>query len=145
MGQDTAGRDAYRVRDAAALLGVSDDTVRRWIDAGELPQRHDAAGRIVVDGEHLAAFARRQATPQPDVLGGGTSARNRLVGLVTHVASDPVMSEVELQCGPFSVTSLMSTRSVDRLGLRPGRLAVAVVKATTVIVDVPDTPRGDRS
>lgn len=130
----------FRVREAAALLGVSDDTVRRLIDAGELNATKDAAGRIAVGGAELAAYARDRATRPPDVLEGATSARNRLVGLVTNVVSDRVMSEVELQCGPFTMVSLMSTSSVRRLGLRPGSLAVAVVKATTVIVD---TPRPD--
>lgn len=127
----------YRVKDAAALLGVSDDSVRRWLDQGALTERRDDSGRLVVDGAELAEFARSHASPPPEVLGSGSSARNRLVGLVTSVTSDTVMSEVELQCGPFTVVSLMSTASVRRLGLEPGSLAVAVVKATTVIVDVP--------
>ncbi len=125
----------YRVRDAAVLLGVSDDTVRRWIDQGSLGAVKDDTGRLVVDGVALAEHARRSAADPPQVFGGVTSARNRLVGLVTAVTSDVVMSEVELQCGPFTIVSLMSTASVHRLGLRPGRLAVAVVKATNVIVE----------
>lgn len=125
----------FRVRDAAALLGLSDDTVRRLIDHGELPSSKDEAGRIVIDGVALATYARERASAPPDVLSGQTSARNRFVGLVTAVTCDKVMAEVELQCGPFTVVSLMSTRSVQRLGLEPGSLAVAVVKATTVIVD----------
>ena len=67
--------------------------------------------------------------------GGQTSARNRLVGLVTKVTSDRVMSQVEMQCGPFRIVSLMSTEAVGDLGLEPGVVAVAVVKATTVIVE----------
>ena len=126
-----------RVRDAAALLGVSDDTVRRWIDSGALPAHKDDAGRKVVDGSDLAAFAREIATPPPDPTGTGSSARNRLAGLVTKVTSDVVMSEVEMQCGPFRVVSLMSTESVRQLGLEPGTVSVAVVKATTVIVEAP--------
>ncbi|QCB50879.1 helix-turn-helix domain-containing protein [Rhodococcus sp. PAMC28707] len=124
-----------RIKDAAALLGVSDDTVRRWIDNGTLVAYKDNAGRKVVDGAALAVFAREQATPPPDPTGSGSSARNRLVGLVTAVTSDTVMSEVEMQCGPFTIVSLMSTESVRTLGLEPGRVAVAVVKATTVIVE----------
>lgn len=124
-----------RIKDAAALLGVSDDTVRRWIDNGTLVAHKDNAGRKVVDGAALAAFAREQSTPPPDPTDSGSSARNRLVGLVTAVTSDTVMSEVEMQCGPFTVVSLMSTESVRTLGLEPGRIAVAVVKATTVIVE----------
>lgn len=126
-----------RVKDAAALLGVSDDTVRRWIDSGSLPADKDDAGRKVIDGAELAQFARAHASPPPDPTGSGSSARNRLVGLVTKVTSDTVMSEVEMQCGPFTVVSLMSTESVRNLGLEPGTISVAVVKATTVIVEAP--------
>ncbi|MDJ0391854.1 helix-turn-helix domain-containing protein [Rhodococcus sp. G-MC3] len=124
-----------RVKDAAALLGVSDDTVRRWIDGGALPSEKDDSGRKVIDGADLALFARGHASPPPDPTGTESSARNRLVGLVTKVTSDLVMSEVEMQCGPFTVVSLMSTESVRTLGLEPGSIAVAVVKATTVIVE----------
>ncbi|MFB1299226.1 molybdopterin-binding protein [Mycobacterium sp. pW049] len=128
---------AIRIRDAAILLGVSDDTVRRWIDSGSLAASRDDSGRMVVDGKTLAEFARDHATPPPDPLGGGSSARNRLVGLVTQVTADKVMSEVQMQCGPFTVVSLMSTASARQLGLEPGVVAVAVVKATTVIIETP--------
>lgn len=126
---------AIRIKDAATLLGVSDDTVRRWIDSGSLASVKDESGRKVIDGAELAAFAREHATPPPDLLGVGSSARNRLVGLVTEVTADTVMSEVQMQCGPFTVVSLMSTTSARQLGLEPGVVAVAVVKATTVIVE----------
>lgn len=129
-----------RIRDAATLLGVSDDTVRRWIDSGTLESAKDEAGRKVIDGRVLANFAREHASPPPDVLGVGSSARNRLVGLVTAVTADTVMSEVQMQCGPFTVVSLMSSESVRRLGLEPGVVAVAVVKATTVIIETPGRP-----
>jgi molybdopterin-binding protein len=126
-----------RIRDAAHFLGVSDDTVRRWIDAGLLPHERDASNRLVVDGRALAEFAQAQASPAPDPSQVARSARNRFVGLVTRVVSDVVMSQVELQCGPFRVVSLMSTEAVRELGLEPGSVAVAVVKATTVIVETP--------
>lgn len=128
--------DGIRVRDAAVLLGVSDDTVRRWVDAGRLRASREG-GRILVDGPDLARLAREHAAEPPDVLGVGSSARNRLVGLVTEVTVDGVMAEVQMQCGPFTITSLMSRTSAERLGLVPGSLAVAVVKATTVIVETP--------
>jgi molybdopterin-binding protein len=83
-------------------------------------------------------FAREQATTAPDPLGVASSARNRFVGLVTDIRMDPVMSQVELQCGPFRVVSLMSSDSVRHLDLQLGSLAVAVVKATTVIVEAPE-------
>ena len=127
-----------RVRDAAEFLGVSDDTVRRWIDDGALSAHHDESGRKVIDGAELAQFARANAAGAPrDPLGIGSSARNRFVGLVTDVVTDKVMAQVEMQCGPFTVVSLMSTQAVRELGLKPGSVAVAVVKATTVIVETP--------
>lgn len=129
---------AIRIKDAAAFLGVSDDTVRRWIDNGTLPSHKDDSGRKVIAGDVLAEFARDHATPPPNPLGVASSARNRLVGLVTKVTSDRVMSEVQIQCGPFTVVSLMSTESATQLGLAPGVVAVAIVKATNVIVETPE-------
>ncbi|SHE79640.1 TOBE domain-containing protein [Streptoalloteichus hindustanus] len=127
----------YRIAEAAGLLGVSDDTVRRWVDGGQLGASRDGAGRMVLDGAELAAFARVQARATPDPSGVGRSARNRFVGLVTDVVADRVMAQVELQCGPHRVVSLMSTEAVEELGLRPGVLAVAVVKSTQVVVETP--------
>lgn len=125
-----------RIRQAAELLGVSDDTVRRWINQGTLAVSHDAAGRKVIASEDLAHFSRTNApAPPADPLSIGSSARNRFVGLVTSVVSDKVMTQVEMQCGPFTVVSLMSTEAAEELHLRPGSVAVAVVKATTVIVE----------
>ena len=129
-----------RVRRAAELLGVSDDTVRRWISAGDVASATDEAGRTVVDGADLARLASNRAPEPPtDGTGVGRSARNRFVGLVTDVRSDTVMSQVTMQCGPFEVTSLMSTDAVRDLHLDVGVVATAVVKATTVIVERPDT------
>ena len=132
---------SIRIREAAELLGVSDDTVRRWIDQGELAATQDAAGRKAIAGDVLAEFARTNAARTPhDPLGIASSARNRFVGLVTKVVTDKVMAQVEMQCGPFTVVSLMSADAVRELELEPGSVAVAVVKATTVIVE---TLRGD--
>jgi len=128
-----------RIKDAAGFLGVSDDTVRRWIDNGTLAASNDESGRMVVDGLDLARLARENALAPADPADTSSSARNRFIGLVTTVLSDPVMSQVELQCGPHRVVSLMSTEAVRELGLVPGSVAVAVVKATNVIVE---TPRG---
>jgi molybdopterin-binding protein len=127
----------FRISDAAGLLGVSDDTVRRWIDAGKLPCHVDASNRKVIDGAALAAFAREHANAAPDPSGVQVSARNRLVGLVTSVLTDKVMAQVDMQCGPHRVVSLMSSEAVRDLGLVPGVLAVAVVKATTVVIETP--------
>ncbi len=127
----------FRLSEAARLLGVSDDTVRRWVRAGRLTSAGDDAGRMVVDGAELAAFARTTADSAPDPTGVGRSARNRFVGLVTDVVADTVMAKVELQCGPNRLVSLMSAEAVRELGLAPGVCAVAVVKATQVIVETP--------
>ncbi len=129
-----------RVPEAAVFLGVSDDTMRRWISRGELTARHDDAGRAVVDGAELAEFARARAAAQPVPSSPSSSARNQFPGLVTRVLSDEVMSQVEMQCGPYRVVSLMSTEAVRELGLAPGSVASATIKATNVIV----TPPADR-
>lgn len=126
-----------RVSEAARFLGVSDDTVRRWTDQGTLTPRRDESGRLAVDGLELANHARKLAQLPEDPKRGGSSARNRFVGLVTNVVADKVMAQVELQCGPFRVVSLMSSEAVRDLGLEPGSVATAVVKATTVIIESP--------
>jgi molybdopterin-binding protein len=131
-----------RIREAAELLGVSDDTVRRWVDDGSIAASTDESGRKVLDGAELAAFVRGHAGRVPqDPVGIGSSARNRFAGLVTKVVTDTVMAQVEMQCGPFTVVSLMSTDAVRELKLEPGSVAVAVVKATTVIVETPGDSR----
>ncbi len=130
-----------RIREAAGFLGVSDDTVRRWIDQGSLAATQDPSGRKVVDGYDLALFARAQSSTAPDPLGVVSSARNRFVGLVTDIRVDDVMAQVELQCGPFRVVSLMSADAVRDLDMELGSVAVAVVKSTTVIVEASDGGR----
>ena len=124
-----------RVAPAGSVMGVSDDTVRRWIEQGTLTGQKKEAGHTVVDGAELAQYARRSAVQPQDPANVRSSARNRLVGLVTAVKSDPVMSQVEMQCGPHRIVSLMSTEAVEDLGLAPGSVATAVVKSTAVIVE----------
>lgn len=133
-----AGGTTFRVRRAAELLGVSDDTVRRWIDSGRLPAVTDAAGRRVIEGPQLARFAEQLAADQGEQLPiGRNSARNQLTGLVTRVLRDTVMAQVELQAGPFRIVSLMSREAADELGLEPGVLAVASIKSTNVVIGIP--------
>ena len=130
-----------RVGEAAALLGVSDDTVRRWAEQGRLRLVRFPNGRAAVEGAELAALARELAdAPQPSAP-GMRSARNSLRGIVTHVVRDTVMAQVELQAGPFRVVSLMSREAADELGLEPGVVAYASVKATNVVVER-DEPGG---
>ncbi|MFC0705015.1 TOBE domain-containing protein [Cellulomonas uda] len=129
----------FRIREAADLLGVSDDTVRRWADSGRIATTTDASGRAAVDGAELARFAQelaRGAAPPPGDL-SAASVRNRFTGLVTRVVKDTVMAQVEIQVGPHRVVSLLSREAVDELGLEPGVLAVAAVKATNVSVEIP--------
>ena len=126
-----------RISEAAALLGVSDDTVRRMVDGGRLPSHHDAAGRLVVEGADVAAVAQEVARPAPVGAVADESARNRMRGIVTRVLKDTVMAQVELQCGPFRVVSLMSREAVDDLALEVGSVAVASIKSTNVVVGVP--------
>lgn len=132
-----------RMADAARLLGVSDDTVRRWADSGRIEARVDEAGRRIIDGVELARFASEQNAALDSLDAGpivGGSARNRFTGIVTRVVKDTVMAQVELAAGPFRVVSLMSSEAATELGLEPGVLAVASVKSTNVVIEVPRHP-----
>lgn len=126
-----------RVSEAAELLGVSTDTVRRAIEAGRLPASKDDAGRTVVQGRDVADLAQDQAHPAQVGTIGSSSARNRMRGIVTRVLSDPVMSQVDVQAGPFRLVSLLSTEAVQEMGLEPGSVVVASVKATHVTIGTP--------
>ncbi|MBF9131139.1 helix-turn-helix transcriptional regulator [Plantactinospora sp. S1510] len=134
----------FRIGEAAELLGVSADTMRRWIDAGRLPAFRDEYGHRVIDGVALAAFVRAQAA-EPADRADESSARNRLRGIVTAVVKDTVMAQVDIQAGPFRLVSLMSREAVDELGLAVGSLAVAVIKSTTVVVERPTSNAGSRA
>jgi len=126
-----------RISEAAALLGVSDDTVRRMVDSGRLASGTDDAGRRTVEGAELAAVAQELAHPAAVGTIGAASARNRMRGIITAITKDTVMAKVEMQCGPFRITSLLSRDSVDELSLEVGSVAVASVKSTHVVVEVP--------
>jgi molybdopterin-binding protein len=128
----------FRIRQAAELLGVSDDTVRRWADTGRLATTTDSSNRRVVEGPVLARLAEELAastTPASTTI--ASSARNHFRGLVTNVVKDKVMAKVDLQAGPFRIVSLMSREAADDLGLEPGVLAVASVKSTNVVIAIP--------
>ena len=130
----------FRIKEAASLLGVSDDTVRRWADGGRIATTTDGSGRLVIDGVMLAQFAEEIADaggPVDRRVVVAESVRNRFTGLVTRVVRDTVMAQVEIQAGPHRFVSLLSREAADDLGLEPGVLAVAAVKATNVSVEIP--------
>ena len=124
-----------RISEAAGLLGVSDDTVRRYLDSGRLAAGPEAPGPRTVDSASLAALLvdLHPRTADPAV---HQSARNRFPGIVTRVEKDGVMALVEIQAGPRRVVSLMSREAADELGLAPGVPAAATVKATNVVIDI---------
>ena len=128
----------YRVTEAAVLLGVSGDTVRRWIDAGRVAS-NTVDGRTVIAGPDLASLAASlvDEAEHDRTRAGSVSARNRMTGIVTRVIADTVMAQVEMVCGPHRVVSLMSAEAAAELGLEPGARAIASVKSTNVIVERP--------
>ena len=132
----------FRIKEAASLLGVSTDTLRRWADGGRIETTTDAGGRLAVDGVTLARFAQELAESADHGEGKAVvahSPRNRFSGLVSRVVRDTVMAQVEIQAGPHRFVSLLSREAADELGLEPGMLAVASVKATNVAVEIPRT------
>lgn len=121
---------SYRISEVAELLGVSDDTVRRWLEDGRIEAVEGSSPRKV-SGISLAKYLNQehQLSGSKDV-----STRNLLKGLILDVKSDKVMSQVVMQCGPYRVVSLISTEAVEDLGLEPGVIAKAQVKATNVSI-----------
>lgn len=117
-----------RIGAAAAALGLSVDTLRRWERDGRIVFERQG-GQRYLRAEDLARLLRERSTHDQ------TSARNRMAGVVVAVQRDGVMAQVDLACGPFRIVALMSREAVDDLDLRPGMAATAVVKATNVIID----------
>jgi molybdopterin-binding protein len=129
---------SFTVREAAALLGVSDDTVRRWADAGRL-EITKSGSRQTIAGTALLPLLADLGLPLSDTFPTAkTSARNHFTGIITAVTRDGVMAQVDLQAGPFRVVSLMSREAADELGLEPGMLASATTKATHITIEVPE-------
>jgi len=127
---------AYRIAQAAELLGVSTDTMRRWVDAGRVKSVSSGGSRRAVDGTDLARLAVELAGTREPVAIGGQSARNRFPGIITKVVADTVAAQVDIQAGPHRFVALVTREAVDELGLAPGMLAEAVVKATNVGVEL---------
>jgi len=125
-----------RIGQAAELLRVSPDTVRRLVDSGHIKTARSVGGQRRIDG---AALARYMASlPRTEFPQRSTeSARNRFPGIVTRVIKDGVAAHVEMQAGPHRIVSLITRESADELGLKPGVVAVASVKATNVVIELP--------
>ena len=128
----------YGVGEAATVLGVSTDTVRRWVDAGRLKATRTPGGRRQIDGVALARFAQSLNAMGDSEQLGRESARNRFPGIVTRIIKDKVMAQVEVQAGPFRIVALISREAVDDLTLAPGVMVDAVVKSTNVHVELSD-------
>lgn len=127
----------YRIGHAAVLLGVSTDTVRRWVDAGRITATIGTGGRRYFIGADLAKLAIELAGDQTPDRPRAQSARNRFAGIVTKVVMDKVVAQAEIQAGPHRFVSLITREAVDELGLAPGVIVDAVVKATNVGVEIP--------
>ena len=131
----------FTMREAAELLGVSDDTVRRWADAGRFAvverdggRRASTAPSWPASPSELAAEERPPAPPRE-------SARNRFVGIVTGSCATPSWRRSRSSAGPYRIVSLMSREAADELGLEPGVARLASVKATNVVVELPTDRR----
>jgi molybdopterin-binding protein len=134
----TVAMTSYRIAEAAELLGVSDDTVRRWVDSGRV-SAEQVEGRTAIPGTDLAALAE-SLSEHPDrerTRASSVSARNRLDGIVTKVLLDKVMAQVDVICGPYRMVSLMSAEAATELGLEPGVRVTVSVKSTNVVLERP--------
>ncbi|GGV10211.1 MerR family transcriptional regulator [Streptomyces filipinensis] len=129
----------HSIGQAARLLRVSPETVRRWADAGRLPMGRDGSGNRVIDGVGLDRFVRARAAEgeRRDSPGPPTCVRNALTGIVTALAMDDVVARVEIQAGPHQAVSLVTREAVDELGLAVGVTVIARVKSTSVHVERP--------
>jgi len=134
----TVSVTSYRVAEAAELLGVSDDTIRRWVESGRVTAEQ-VEGRTTIPGTDLAALAESLAE-HPDrerTRASAVSARNRLDGIVTKVIADKVMAQVDVICGPYRMVSLMSAEAAHELALEPGVRVTVSVKSTNVVLERP--------
>jgi len=134
----------YRIGEAAELLGVSSDTVRRLADAGRIPTIRRAGEARLIDAAGLASYMASLPRPEQPESIAGQSARNQFPGIVTKVIKDKVAAQVEIQAGPHRVVALLTREAVDELGLVPGVRAIASVKATNVVIELPRERREGR-
>jgi molybdopterin-binding protein len=128
---------ALRIGQAAELLGVGVETLRRWEDDGRIRTERSAGGQRLVPLEEVSRLLaeRRRASSEPRIV--AQSARNRFAGIVTRIERDGVAAVVEVQAGPHRLVSLMTAEAVDELALEVGDEAICAVKATNVVVEVP--------
>ena len=125
--------DAVRIGAAAEMLGVSPDTVRRWSAAGKIRTRRSRGGQRLIalaDVTRLAGAKRAKTKPATQ------SARNRFEGIITRVEKDRVAALIEIRAGPHRLVSLITADAATELGLEVGMPAVAVVKATNVMIEL---------
>jgi len=125
-----------RIGDAAAALGVRVETVRRWERDGLIKVRRTSGGQRLVPASEVARLQRRRGARSQRV--ASESARNRFEGVVTQVKKDGLVATVELLCGPHRVLALTTREAVEEMGLEPGMRAIAAVKATNVVIEVPE-------
>lgn len=128
--------DSYRIGEAARLLGVRVETLRRWERDGKLTVERTPGGQRVVAASEVARLLAQRQETRPVA---ARSARNRFPGIITEVKRDALSATVEIQAGPHRVLAFITREAVDQLGLEVGMEAVATVKATSVMVDLPET------
>jgi len=126
--------DSYRIGEAARLLGVRVETLRRWERDGKIRTSRTAGGQREVPAEEVARLLAERRATQP--VPAHTSRRNAFPGVITKVTRDKISALVEIQAGPHRVVSLITREAADELGLKQGIEAVATVKATSVMVEV---------
>lgn len=128
--------ETYRIGAAAKVLHVRVETLRRWERDGQLKTTRTAGGQRLVPAAEVARLLAERRAAKP--AHAHTSRRNAFPGVVTKVTRDRVSALVEIQAGPHRVVSLITREAADELGLKPGMEAVATVKATSVMVEVPE-------
>jgi molybdopterin-binding protein len=128
----------YRAAQAAELLGVSTDTIRRWAESGRIASTIESDGKRYFQGEDIATVAIATAGSPTPKSPRAQSARNRFVGIVTKVVKDKVVAQIEIQAGPHRFVSIITREAADELGLAPGVVVDTVIKATSVSVEIPE-------
>jgi molybdopterin-binding protein len=126
--------DAYRIGEAAKALGVRVETLRRWEREGKLAMRRTDGGQRVVAAAEVARLLAERHGQRPILAG---SARNRFPGVITEIRRDALSATVEIQAGPHRVLAFITREAVDQMNLEVGMQAVATVKATSVMVNLP--------